>query len=432
MKMLNENLKVNENGHLLLGGCDTVQLANEYGTPLYVYDENQIVNNCRMFKNSMEEHYNNSLVIYASKAFNCKEMCRLVNREGLGLDVVSGGELYTAKSVGFPMDRVFFHGNNKTNAELELALDYGVHRIVVDNLYELERLNDLAAKKGVVADIMMRIKPGIDAHTHDFVRTGQIDSKFGFALENGEAFEAVKLTKEFKNINLEGLHCHIGSQIFDNQPFVEAATVMLNFYKKIKDELGLTLADLNLGGGFGIKYTENDTPLAYDRYMGDVAKAVHEFCDNNGLAVPRMLIEPGRSIVGATGVTLYTVGSVKEIENVRNYVAIDGGMTDNPRYALYKSEYTVVNATKADKECDYVATVAGKCCESGDLIGEHMSFAKPDNNDILAVLSTGAYNYSMASNYNRIPRPAVVMCKDGESRIIINRESYEDIIKNDI
>lgn len=432
MEMMNKNMKVNSLGHLEINGCDTVELAREFGTPLYVFDENLIVENCKMFANSLKEHYENSLVIYASKAFNCLEMCRIINREGLGLDVVSGGELYTAHKADFPMDRVFFHGSNKTDDELELAIKLGVHRIVVDNIFELKRLNKIAENHDTTAEIMFRIKPGIDAHTHDFVKTGQIDSKFGFALENGEAFEAVKLCKDLKNIDLKGLHCHIGSQIFDNAPFVEAAVVMLTLYKKIKDELGIVFEDLNLGGGFGIKYTNEDDPLEYNKYMGDVSVAVHDFCDKNDMQIPRILIEPGRSIVGAAGTTLYKIGSIKEIKNIRNYVAINGGMTDNPRYALYKSKYTAINASKADKPADYTATVAGKCCESGDLIGEDMQFAKPQEEDILAILSTGAYNYSMASNYNRIPRPAAVMINNGKAREIIKRETYDDIIKNDI
>ena len=429
---MNKNLKVNSLGHLEINGCDTVELAREFGTPLYVFDEDLIVENCGMFANSLKEHYDNSLVIYASKAFNCLEMCRIINREGLGLDVVSGGELYTAHKADFPMDRVFFHGSNKTDDELELAIKLGVHRIVVDNVFELKRLNKIAKEYTTTAKIMFRIKPGIDAHTHDFVKTGQIDSKFGFALENGEAFEAVKACQDLKNIELKGLHCHIGSQIFDNAPFVEAAVVMLTLYKKIKDELGIVFEDLNLGGGFGIKYTSEDDPLEYNKYMGDVSVAVHDFCDKNEMQIPRILIEPGRSIAGAAGTTLYKIGSIKEIKNVRNYVSINGGMTDNPRYALYKSKYTAINASKADKPADYTATVAGKCCESGDLIGEDMQFAKPEEEDILAVLSTGAYNYSMASNYNRIPRPAAVMISNGKAREIIKRETYDDIIKNDI
>ena len=422
-----------KNGVLNIGGCDTLELTQKYGTPLYVMDENTIRTNCRMFKKSIEDNFENGgLVLFASKALNCLEMCRIVNQEGLGIDCVSGGEIYTALKAKFPAEKIYFHGNNKTTDELIFAIENNVGVIIVDNKYELEELNELAKERDLKVNIMFRIKPGIDAHTHNFVRTGQIDSKFGFALENGEAYEAVKLTKQMSHLNLVGLHCHIGSQIFNDAPFKEAAYVMLSFFKKLKDELSVDLEYLNLGGGFAIKYLESDEHFPYELYMKEVAKIINDYCQKEGLSVPKILIEPGRSIVGAAGITLYKVGSVKEIKYIRNYVAIDGGLADNPRYALYDSDYKVLVANKADKECDYVATIAGKCCESGDLIQENVKIPKPEKGDVLAVLSTGAYNYSMASNYNRIPRPAMVMVNDSDSRIIIKRETYQDIIKNDI
>ena len=401
-----------ENGHLTIGGCDTVELANQFGTPLYVMDEQTVRNNCRMFKKSIDDNYESGLVLFASKALNCLQMCRIAKEEGLGLDCVSGGEIYTALKAGFPADKIYFHGNNKTTDEMIYAIENKIGTIIVDNHFELEELNELAKKRNVTVDIMFRIKPGIDAHTHDFIRTGQIDSKFGFALENGEAFDAVKATKDMSNVNLIGLHCHIGSQIFMDTPFIEAAKVMMNFYKKIKDELEMELKVLNLGGGFAIKYLESDEHFAYEMYMKEVASVIKDFCLENNLSVPMILIEPGRSIVGAAGITLYKVGAVKEIKNVRNYVSIDGGMGDNPRYALYQSDYEVIVANKADKPRDYVATIAGKCCESGDLIQENTKIATPCKGDTVAVLSTGAYNYSMASNYNRIPRPEMIMIND--------------------
>lgn len=422
-----------KNGILNIGGCDTLELTQKYGTPLYVMDENTIRTNCRMFKKSIEDNFENGgLVLFASKALNCLEMCRIVNQEGLGIDCVSGGEIYTALKAKFPAEKIYFHGNNKTTDELIFAIENNVGVIIVDNKYELEELNELAKERDLKVNIMFRIKPGIDAHTHNFVRTGQIDSKFGFALENGEAYEAVKLTKQMSHLNLVGLHCHIGSQIFNDAPFKEAAYVMLSFFKKLKDELSVDLEYLNLGGGFAIKYLESDEHFPYELYMKEVAKIINDYCQKEGLSVPKILIEPGRSIVGAAGITLYKVGSVKEIKYIRNYVAIDGGLADNPRYALYDSDYKVLVANKVDKECDYVATIAGKCCESGDLIQENVKIPKPERGDVLAVLSTGAYNYSMASNYNRIPRPAMVMVNDSDSRIIIKRETYQDIIKNDI
>lgn len=426
-------LSTNENNHLTIGGCDTVELAKEFGTSLIVYDENEIRNNCRAFVGSIQKNYNgNGRVLYASKAFSCKEIYRIVNDENMGIDVVSGGELFTALSVGFPAERICFHGNNKKYSELVEAVDAGVGRIVVDNLTELETLNAIAGEKGKKVSIMFRIKPGIDAHTHDFVRTGQIDSKFGLALETGEAMQGVKTALTMPNVELKGVHCHIGSQIFDIDPFELAAEVMMKFIKDIKDETGVTITELNLGGGFGIKYLVDDKPEAYENYMDNVAKVVTAKAAEYSLPVPFIYIEPGRSIVGATAVTLYTVGSVKKIPDVRNYVSIDGGMVDNPRYILYQSAYEVVCANKINDKKVMTATVAGKCCESGDLIQENVGLPEVEPGDVLAVLSTGAYNYSMASNYNRIPRPPVVMVNNGKARLIIKGESYEDIIKNDI
>ena len=426
-------IDINTAGHLTIGGCDTVKLAEEFGTPVYVFDENEIRKNLRTFRDSMNEYYGgNGLAVYASKAFNCKEMCRICAQEGTGIDVVSGGELYTALSVGFPAENIVFHGNNKTYSELCTAVENGVGRIVVDNIDELETLSRIAAEKGKTAGIMFRIKPGIDAHTHDFIKTGQIDSKFGFALETGEAMEAVKKALSTPNVKLRGLHCHIGSQIFDIDPFELAAKVMLELFKAVKDETGVELEELNLGGGFGIKYLESECPRPYGEYMKNVSAVVREYCNKLGLNMPFVIIEPGRSVVGAAGLTLYTVGSVKNIPGIRTYVSVDGGMADNPRYALYRADYEIICANKANEDRNEIVTVAGKCCESGDLIQENTKLQKVESGDILAVLSTGAYNYSMASNYNRIPRPPVVMVKDGEARIVVKRETYEQVSANDI
>lgn len=426
-------IDINSAGHLTIGGCDTVGLAKEFGTPVYVFDENEIRKNLRTFRDSMNEYYGgNGLAVYASKAFNCKEMCRICAQEGTGIDVVSGGELYTALSVGFPAENIVFHGNNKTYPELCTAVENGVGRIVVDNIDELETLSRIAAEKGKTAGIMFRIKPGIDAHTHDFIKTGQIDSKFGFALETGEAMEAVKKALLTPNVKLRGLHCHIGSQIFDIDPFELAAKVMLELFKAVKDETGVELEELNLGGGFGIKYLESECPRPYGEYMKNVSAVVREYCNKLGLKMPFVLIEPGRSVVGAAGITLYTVGSVKNIPGIRTYVSVDGGMADNPRYALYRADYEIVCANKANDDRSEIVTVAGKCCESGDLIQENTKLQMVESGDILAVLSTGAYNYSMASNYNRIPRPPVVMVKDGKARTVVKRETYEQVSANDI
>ena len=426
-------LEINKKGHLTIGGCDTVELAEKFGTPLFAYSEDQIRKNCRDFVSSIEENYNgNGMVLYANKAFSCKYMCRICKDEGMGLDVVSGGEIYTAKSAGFPMEKVYFHGNNKTDAELRLALESGVGRIVVDNIFELKRLDKIASEMGKKAKILFRIKPGIDAHTHSFIRTGQIDSKFGFALETGEAMQAIYEALKYDSVELVGLHCHIGSQIFDIDPFEHAAEVMLNFMAEIKAKLGIEFPELNLGGGFGIKYLESDKPKPFTEYMKRVSKVVKSECEKLGLKTPFILIEPGRSIIGAAAVTLYTAGAVKKIPDIRTYVSVDGGMTDNPRYILYQSRYEALVANKANEERREIVTLAGKCCESGDLLGESMPIQKVEAGDIIAVLSTGAYNYSMASNYNRIPRPPVVMIKNGESVLAIKGESYEDMMRNDL
>lgn len=431
--LVSENLSVGKNGHLNIGGVDTVEIAKEYGTPVYVMDEDLIRKNCRDFRESIEKFYGGKgLVCYASKAFACKEMYRVVESEGCGADVVSGGEIYTAVKAGVSPEKLVFHGNNKTDEEIAMALEYNIGRIVVDNIYELKKIDTLAKAQNKTANIMLRIKPGIDAHTHNFIKTGQIDSKFGFALETGEAFEAVKLAITHPNLNLRGLHCHIGSQILETEPFCAAAEVMIGFIAKIKNEFGHEIDDLNLGGGFGICYTEADDPKPYASFMEAVSKVVHSKCEKLGVKLPFILIEPGRSIAGPAGITLYTVGAKKIIPNIRTYVSIDGGMCDNPRYILYQSEYDAVVANKADKPKDTKVTIAGKCCESGDLIGENMPLQDVEAGDIIAVCATGAYNYSMSSNYNRLQKPPVVFVKDGKTRVVVKRETLEDLIRNDI
>lgn len=421
------------NGNLRIDGVKVTDITKEFGTPCYIMSEATVRENCRKYKDAIDKYYNGrGLPLFASKAFSCIGIYRIVAEEGLGADVVSGGELYTALKAGFDPARIYFHGNAKTEDELIMAVDNGVGHIVVDNAEELELLDRIARERGKVANISFRIKPGVEAHTHDFVKTGQIDSKFGVALENGEAFEIIKAASEKKGVKTVGIHCHIGSQIFDAEPFMLAAKIMLGFMAKLKKELSVEIKELNLGGGFGIRYVEGQNPKDYDEYMRNVSDTVRSECEALGIDVPFILVEPGRSIVGAAGITAYRVMSVKTIENIRTYVAVDGGMTDNPRYALYRSEYEACIANKADLPKDFSATIAGRCCESGDLIGENMMIQRPEAGDTLVVFSTGAYNYSMASNYNRVPRPPVVMVTDGKPRLLINRESYEDIIKNDI
>ncbi len=431
--MLTKGLRIGENGHLFIEGCDSVELAKEYGTPLYVMNESLIRDNCKRYKTFFSDNFSDSsFPCYASKALSCLEIYRIMKDEGMGVDVVSGGELFTALNAGFPAERIFFHGNNKTEQELRMAIKYGVGRIIVDNLTELEVLNEIAAEMNKNINIGFRIKPGIDAHTHDYIRTGQIDSKFGFALENGEAKEAVSKALRCSNITLCQVHCHIGSQIFDTEPFADAVKVMIGFINDIRKEYNYLIKEFNLGGGLGAKYTDADKPLEIEEYLTPVAEAFHATCKELDLPEPAFHIEPGRSIVGESGTTLYTIGNVKEIKDIRTYVSVDGGMCDNIRYALYKAEYTVLNASKSEGNVINNVTIAGKCCESGDLLQEGVELVDPQHGDILAVLTTGAYNYSMASNYNRILRPAIVMVKDGRSRVVVQRESYADLLNNDI
>lgn len=430
--MVMDCLKI-KGGNLYIDDCDTVKLAKKYGTPLYVFSETSIRNAIKLYKHSIDKYYNGfGNVLYASKAFSCKEMYRIANQEGIMVDCVSMGEIYTALSADFPAEKIFFHGNNKTEEEITFALKKGVSRIVIDNFDEINVVNDIAKQLGVKAKALVRITPGIDAHTHDYIKTGRVDSKFGFAITTGDAIKSIKKVLDKENIELCGLHCHIGSQIFETEPFVDAAVIMLKFIAEIKNKYNFNIKELNLGGGFGIQYIEEDDPLVYSEFMKKVSVAVKETASYLNLEIPKIYIEPGRSIVAPAGLTLYTVGNVKQIENVRNYVSVDGGMSDNPRYALYDADYSMIIANKADKKADYLATVAGKCCESGDLLAEDIYIQKPKRGDTLAVLATGAYNYSMASNYNRIPRPAAVMVKGKEDRIVIKRETLEDLILNDL
>lgn len=430
---MDRKLSVNEEDHLVLGGVDAVALTEKYGTPLYVMEEDTIRAAMHAYRDSIDRFYDGKgLICYASKAFCCKEMYRIAKSEGLGADVVSGGELYTALSVGFPMENVCFHGNNKSDAEIRMALQNRVGRIIVDNIEELERVSRMAEEMDVTQAIMFRIKPGIDAHTHNFIMTGQIDSKFGFALETGEAMEAIKRAIETPSVRLCGIHCHIGSQIHEVTPFVKAAEVMMQLMGDVKKETGYEIEELNLGGGYGIRYTDDDDPVPYAEYMEAVSGVIHQKAKELGLNVPFILMEPGRSIVGEAGTTLYTIGAVKHIPNIRTYVSVDGGMGDNPRYILYQSKYDFLLANKASAEADTVVTVAGKCCESGDLLGENVPLAKAEAGDIMAVLSTGAYNHAMASCYNRNPIPPVVMVQGGNDRLIVKGQTYEDLCRNDI
>lgn len=425
-------MNINENNHITINGFDICEIADEYKTPLYIMNEEGIRRNCRLFKKTLNQCYENNKILFASKAFSCMYMYKILSEENLGADVVSGGELYTALKAGFNPADLYFHGNCKTDDELKLAISENIGRIVADNKEELIRINNYAKEAGIVQKISFRIKPGIDAHTHSSIMTGQIDSKFGFALENGEAEEIITTALSLENVEVSGVHCHIGSQIFDIEPYLKAVEVMINFISLIKDKTGYEIKELNLGGGFGIKYEESDNPPPYNDFMQQIASKIKEEVKKHSLSLPCLVFEPGRSIVGETGVTVYKVGAVKDIRNVRKYVMIDGGMTDNPRYALYQSVYRAILANKANEAASEKVTVAGKCCESGDLIGKDMMLPEATAGDYLMVFSTGAYNYSMASNYNRIPKLPVIMVNSDSHKIIVKRETYEDIIKNDI
>ncbi|MFY9113917.1 MAG: diaminopimelate decarboxylase [Dethiobacteria bacterium] len=428
-----EWLAVNDRGHLEMEGCDLVDLAHKYGTPLFVYNEEQIRWRCREYLHVLENCYPHGEVIYAGKSFLTTAMCCLVAEEGLSLDVVSGGELYTAIAAGFPAARIYFHGNNKTPAELEMAMEFGVGRIVVDGAAELELLNNIAGAKGRKAEILLRIKPGITAHTHSYIQTGQTDSKFGLGIDDGEALAVARKALSLPHIELKGLHCHIGSQIYNfKEPFRLTADRMIAFLGELRTAIGMELEELNLGGGLGIRYTSEDRPVKIADYVAVLAETIKEGCMKEGLSPPRLMIEPGRSIVGEAGLTLYTVGSIKDIPGVRTYVAIDGGMMDNLRAVLYDAVYEGIIANRAHAPLDSTVTIAGKACESADILIKDLRVARPQRGDILAVFSTGAYHFSMYSGYNRNPRPAVVFVRRGRSELVVKRESYEDIISLDI
>ena len=418
--------------NLIFSGVDVIKLAKKHGTPLYVVSEDYIVERCREIKEDFIGAHENTMAVYASKAFLTKEMARIINREGLGMDVVSGGELFTAISVGFPMDKIIFHGNNKTSDEIEMAVEHNVGRIVVDNLYELDLIEETAKKHDKVVNILFRITPGIDSHTHKYIQTGQVDSKFGIPLNEKVIHRAIEEAMNCKYIDLRGFHFHIGSQLQENDSHVKAVKILVNLMKEVKDELGFVTRELNTGGGYGIHYNgeEERKPLKY--FTDAIITELEEGCNEFGLERPLVIIEPGRWIAGEAGITLYTIGSMKEIPGVRTYVGIDGGMPDNPRPSLYEAKYEGVIANRVGEELTKTVTIAGKCCESGDVLIWDLKVPDIKPGDILAVLSTGAYNYSMASNYNRIPKPAVVMVSEGQDRLIVKRETYGDIIRNEI
>lgn len=427
------NISVNEeNGHLCFAGYDTVSLAQRHKTPLYLIDESQIRKMCRIYADAMKEAFDElSMPLYASKALSFKMMYQIIDSEGLGTDVASIGELFTALRADFPPEKIMFHGNNKTDDDIVFAISHKVGCFVCDNREELEIIDKTAKKQNIKQKVMLRITPGIDPHTHSKINTGKVDSKFGAAIETNQAYELTLYALSLKNIELRGFHCHIGSQIFDFEPFCDAARIMLKFIADIKRETGYLARYLNLGGGMGVKYLPGDEEVDYRANILKIGQIIKEECKKLRIPAPHIFMEPGRSIVAAAGMTLYKVGAIKKIEGFKNYVSIDGGMTDNPRYALYNSPYTVAVANKMNEPANFTCTIAGRCCESGDLIQEDVTIPCPVRGDILAVATTGAYNYSMASNYNRIPRPPVVILSSKKDYVAVEREQLTDLISLD-
>ena len=435
MKTANQDImpitrKINTKGNVEIGGCDLTELANKYGTPLYIFDEATIRSMTRSYKDAFKS-YPKMKMVYASKAFMTKAICKIMAQEGFGLDLCSGGEIYTADSSGFNMAETLFNGNNKTFEELTMAIDTGISRISVDNFYELELLNDIAKSKNKEVKILMRITPGIECHTHEYIKTGTIDSKFGFDLTQID--EAVNLiTSEYKNLKLCGFHAHIGSQIFEKQVYYDEIGVIFKEIKRVNDKFGLNLNEINIGGGLGIKYTNEDKPISVYDIAETIIKSIEYHCDKYNLEPPYVYIEPGRSIIGTSGVTIYTAGSSKQVSNGRRYQAIDGGMSDNIRPSLYQAEYTVEIANKPNETEQEIVTIAGKHCESGDILAKDVKLPIIEEGDVICFYDTGAYGYSMSSNYNRVLKPAAVLVNNGKSDIIINRQTYEELTHNDV
>ena len=421
-----------KNGELNISGVGVSELKAQYGTPLYVYDENMLVNQCRTFINNFKSSRFSTEVLFASKAFSCLEVLRIANREGLGVDVVSLGEIHTAYKAGYDMRRAYFHGNNKTREELQYALEVGVGTIVIDNNYEYEMINKIVRESGNTVDVLLRINTGIDAHTHEYIKTAKDDSKFGYSVYDETIYDLIADINNQSNLNFVGFHSHIGSQIFEKTSFFEAVKVVMEFTRRVQERLGLTISVLNLGGGFGVYYTEEDRPFELAEFLREYIEVVERESDNFGLDLTKVVIEPGRSLTCNAGSTLYSVGGVKKTFAGREYVFVDGGMADNPRYALYKAKYEAMLANKMNEEVDTTYTVAGKCCESGDMLVMDAKLPKAEQGDLLLVSSTGAYNYSMSSNYNRLPKLPVVFVKDGISRLVVKGETLEDLIRQDI
>lgn len=434
--MLLGTQKINSANHLEIGGCDTVDLAADFGTPLYIMDEAMIRERCRTYVSAFASEYGDSAVAYASKAFIVTAMCRIIDQEGLWLDVASAGELHTARCAGFPMDKILFHGNFKSPEELEMAVESNVFCIVPDNFVELELLSAICEDAGKVQNIMLRCNPGVDPHTHRLISTGQQDSKFGFNIKDGSAMGAIKKALSLPGLNIAGVHCHVGSQLLDPTPFVEAAGVMARFIRQIKDETGCEIGILDMGGGAGVRYIETDQPATIPEFAKLVSEALIVAIAEAGVAKPKLMVEPGRSIAGEAGTTLYSIGPIKEVSiaeapGKKTYLAVDGGLSDNPRPTMYDAVYSAMIANKAADTPAHTYTVSGKHCETDMLIASVL-LPEAKTGDLLAVQTTGAYNQAMASNYNRFTRPAVVLVRDGQADLIVRRETLDDIVKCDV
>lgn len=425
-------IKKIKDGILYFDGCNTLKLAEKYGTPLYVVSENEISSRCKEIRESFLDKYENTKAVYASKAFLPLAMCKIIEREGLGLDVVSGGELYTAIKAGFPVEKIEFNGNNKSIDELKMAVEYGIGIIIVDNTHELDLLEQICKEQNKKAKILFRITPGVKSNTHKYITTGTKDSKFGIPLNENIIYPAVDKAIKSEHLEFKGFHFHVGSQLHDNKSHLAALETSLALMKFTKQKYNYTITDINIGGGFGIKYTQNDNPKPLSYFIEPVMNRIEEFCSENDLERPQVIIEPGRWIIGEAGMTLYTVGTIKKIPGIRTYVSVDGGMTDNIRPALYQAEYDAVVANKALKPKSQNVTICGKCCETGDVIIRDIDIAEVESGDTLAVLSTGAYGYSMSNNYNKNIIPGVVLVKDGKDQVIVKRQTYDDMIRNEV
>lgn len=426
-ELLPLSARVNSHDFLEIGGCDVTTLVRQFGSPLYILDEETLRTACQQYRDTFKRYYQGeSQVVYASKAWNCLAVCAIANSEGLGIDVASGGELYTALTAGVSPDKIYFHGNNKSRAELLYAIDSGIN-IVADNWYELQTLVELASEEQPVR-ILLRLTPGIDCHTHEYIRTGRLDSKFGF--DPNDLDKVFTFVSQQPALNCVGVHAHIGSQIFERQPHRDLAALMVQWLTKAAS-YGLTLTELDVGGGLGVNYTESDDPPSIEEWVIPICEVIQEACAAENLPLPKLLCEPGRSLIANSTVTAYTIGSAKVIPDIRTYVAVDGGLSDNPRPITYQSVYRAVVANKMSAPLTQTVTIAGKHCESGDVLIKDAQLPKTQPGDILVVMGTGAYNYSMASNYNRLPRPAAVVVANGEANLILQRETYQDLIRQD-